>query len=263
MIDGDDNTYSLPASEVMHLKAGEQSLWPLLNQLADEYEQLMSVAADGYTKQAGEHGILKISSSQSGTPEEQKARIRQLSERFREYFSATNAVIPLYSGYDYESHSSAHRNTSEMNDLINLSDEWAEKLSLAVGVPAALLKGNAENTENAQKELILYGIKPLALQIEQEYNFRRYTALQLRKGSKLYIDPITIQLSDATALANFCERMTSCGQHSIDELRQMRGEPLLGTPEAQKHWITKNYGYLGSEDITEQSTEPEQEPQEE
>ena len=57
-----------------------------------------------------------------------------------------------------------------------------------------------------------------------------------------------IYLANPDTMSNICERMTSCGQYSVDELRSARGEPLLGTPEAQKHYITKNYGELGHQD---------------
>lgn len=161
--------------------------------------------------------------------------------------------MPLTKGYDYTHIASSNRNTSEINDVQTLTDEFSERVGLALRVPIALIKGNAENTEAARTDLIMYGVKPIAQMIKQEYNAKRLGAATVQWGSRLYIDPMPIQLSNMESVSNFCERMTSCGQYSVDELRDLRGEPLLGTPEAQKHYITKNYGELGAEEGSQNS----------
>lgn len=251
LIDGDgDRAYSRPASEVLHLRMSWTGLWPLLSQAAEEYQSLISTACRGYANQAAEKGILSIGSLAQGDSKKAKARELLIKQQFKEFFSAKSSVLALRSGYTYTPHSTAHRNTSEMNDVANLSDEYAERVGLAIRVPPALLKGNAENTSHANVSLIVWGVKPIADQIEAEYGAKRLGFDRLARGDRLYIDPMPIYLANPETMANVCERMTSCGQYSIDELRSARGETLLGTPEAQKHYITKNYGELGHQDET-------------
>ena len=248
-IDGDANrVYSRPASEVMHLSMSWKGLWPLLSEAAEEYQALISTACRGYANQAAEKGILTIGAAAQGDAKEMEYRNRLIQNQFKEFFSAKSSVLALRSGYAYTPHSTAHRNTSEMNDVANLSDEYAERVGLAIRVPPALLKGNSENTSHANVSLIVYGVKPIADQIEAEYGAKRLGRDRLLKGDRLHIDPMPIYLANPDTMANICERMTSCGQYSVDELRSARGEPLLGTPEAQKHYITKNYGELGHQD---------------
>ena len=246
-IENDERTYTLKDSEVLHIKLNWRGLYPLLAQAATDYETMIGYAVTGYAKQAGERGILEISSVASGTPEQQAAFIKSLEDRFSRYFKSNNAVLPLQAGNKYTMNSTAHRNTSEINDVINLTNEFAERVALALRVPVALMKGNVENTSHARTDLILYGVKPIATQIEQEYNMKRLGMDEMVRGSRLYIDPVTINLTNPEDMATFCEKMVSCGQYSVDELRNLRGEPLLGTPEAQIHYITKNYGFLGSD----------------
>lgn len=243
-IENEDRSYNLGADQVMHIQLNWVGMQGLLQQIAAEYESMIATAVTGYTKQAGERGILQISGVPSGTKEQQQAFMKSLEERFQKYFKSYNAVLPLQSGYSYSMNATAHRNTSEINDVINLTDEFAERVALALRIPVALLKGNVENTQHARTDLVLYGIKPIATQIEQEYNAKRLGTNAMKRGCRLYIDPISIHMANLEDMAAFCEKMTSCGQYSIDELRHLRGEPLLGTEEAQAHWMTKNYGTL-------------------
>lgn len=243
-VDNDTRTFSFTSGDVMHLRMNWVGLWPLLCTAADDYQAVMGTAISGYAKQSGMKGVLNISTMESGTQEQRAALLKRIKEQFKEFYSSTSGVVTLHSGQTYTPISTSARNTSELNDVGNLTDEFAERLALALRVPAAIIKGNVENTSNARTDLVMYGIRPIAQMIEQEYNAKRLGKKSFVKGSRLFIDPLTIQLSDISNMPNFCERMTSCGQCSVDELREIRGEPLLGTPEAQKHYITKNYGLL-------------------
>lgn len=247
-VDNDSRMFSYTSSDVMHLRMNWVGLWPLLCTAADEYQSMMGVAMSGYTKQSGAKGVLNIASMESGTPAQRAEQMERIKKQFKEFYSSSSGVVALHSGQTYSPIATSARNTSEVNDITNLTDEFAERIALALRVPAALMKGNVENTENARTDLVMYGVRPIAQMIEQEYNSKRLGRKSFLKGSRLFIDPLTIQLSDISNLPNFCERMTSCGQCSVDELREIRGEPLLGTPEAQKHYITKNYGLLEDPD---------------
>lgn len=259
-IDGDSGrNYNRPASQVMHLTMSWIGLWPMLSELAEEYESMISAAANGYATQTSERGVLNVSNLARGDPKETEYRERLLKRQFKEFFSTKSSVLILRDGYTYTPHSTAHRNTSEMNDVANLSDEYAERVGLALRVPPALLKGNAENTAQANIMLATYGIKPIAKQIEAEYGAKRLGMERLARGDRLHIDLLPLFMADPQTMASVCEKLTSCGQSSVDELRAVRGEPLLGTPEAQKHYITKNYGELGAQEGAEQAPAPETE----
>lgn len=245
-LENQSKSWSFGSDEVMHLKMHWQGLYPLLCSVAEEYEEIMTTAYKGYARQTGAKGVLNIGAVKSGNEEQVEANLKRVQAQFKKFYDANSAVLTLPAGQTYTPLSNTNRNTSEINDLINLTDEFAERLGLAMRVPVSLLKGNAENTEHARTDLITYGIAPLARMIEQEYCAKRLGEKEFIAGSRLYIDATPIQLAEPKTRADFCERMTSCGQYSIDELRDLQGEPLLGTPEAQRHYITKNYGELGA-----------------
>lgn len=243
-VDNDTRTFTFNAQDVMHVKMDWTGLWPLLSSVGDEYEAMIGTAYGGYKRQSGAKGVLNVTGLESGTQEQRTALMNRLQAQFKTFFSSQNGVLTLNTGYTYTPIATSARNTSEMNDIANMTDEFAERLGLALRVPVALMKGSVENTQNARTDLVMYGIKPIAQAFEQEYNAKRLGEREFLKGSRLFIDTLPIQIADVANLPTFCERMTSCGQCSVDELRDLRGEPLLGTPEAQKHYITKNYGLL-------------------
>lgn len=243
-VDNDTRTFTFNAQDVMHVKMDWTGLWPLLSSVGDEYEAMIGTAYGGYKRQSGAKGVLNVTGLESGTMEQRTALMNRLQAQFKTFFSSQNGVLTLNTGYTYTPIATSARNTSEMNDIANMTDEFAERLGLALRVPVALMKGSVENTQNARTDLVMFGIKPIAQAFEQEYNAKRLGEREFSKGSRLFIDPLPIQIADVASLPTFCERMTSCGQCSVDELRDLRGEPLLGTPEAQKHYITKNYGLL-------------------
>ena len=249
-VEDGNQTFAYPAREVMHIKMDWTGLWPLLSAVGDEYEAMIGTAYGGYRRQSGAKGVLTIGAAPSGTETQRKALMERIQKQFKTFFNSPNGVITLNSGYTYTPVSTSARNTSEMNDIANMTDEFAERLGLALRVPVALMKGSVENTQHARTDLVMFGVKPIAQAFEQEYNAKRLGEQEFTRGSRLFIDPLPIQLGDTSSLPQFCERMTSCGQYSVDELRDLRGEPLLGTPEAQKHYITKNYGLLENPEET-------------
>lgn len=243
-VDNDDRTFQFQSQSVMHIKMDWTGLAPLLSSIGDEYEAMIGTSYRGYRKQSGVKGVLNVTGLESGTEEQRNALLARVKAQFKTFFESTDSIVALNSGYTYTPVSTSARNTSEMNDIANMTDEFAERVGLALRVPVALMKGSVENTENARTDLVMFGIRPIAQAFEQEYNAKRLGEKEFTGGSRLFIDPLPIQLGDVANLPTFCERMTSCGQYSVDELRDLRGEPMLGTPEAQKHYITKNYGLL-------------------
>ena len=243
-VDNDDRTFQFQSQSVMHVKMDWTGLSPLLSSVGEEYESMIGTSYRSYKKQSGSKGVLNVTGLESGTEEQRNALLARLKAQFKTFFESTDSIVALNSGYTYTPVSTSARNTSEMNDISNMTDEFAERVGLALRVPVALMKGSVENTENARTDLVMFGIRPIAQALEQEYNAKRLGEREFTGGSRLFIDPLPIQLGDVANLPTFCERMTSCGQYSVDELRDLRGEPMLGTPEAQKHYITKNYGLL-------------------
>lgn len=262
-VDGDNNRFSFHCSEVMLIRLNWTGLRPLLGQVASEYEALITTAATGYKRQAGERGTLQMVSGASGTNEQYERIVERLRKQFDSYYRATNAVLPIPKGYTYTQNATAHRNTSEMNDLINLSDEWNERLGLALRFPVALLKGNVENIENARNDLIAYGIRQsLAEPIMEAYNSRRIGMKGFTKGSYLLIDTTPLYISHPDHLGSFCDKMISTAQYSPEDLRRLRKEPVIGTPEAREYYITMNYSTLKAAAGQQDNGTPEESPEE-
>lgn len=242
-MEGWDKVYTAPADEVIYTTARfGGGLWPLLSEVADEYEEIISTAYGGYKTQAGEKGVLSMANLQSGSKEQAAAEDARMKAMFKNYFDNANALVLLHNGYSYQATARSHRNTSEINDIINLTDEFAERVALATRVPSGLLKGNVENTEHAMSDLIAYGVRPLAEAFQQEYNAKRIGMQGLCSGDRLYIDPTRPLLTAPGAIADYCTKMLANGQCSVDELRAIRQEPRVGTAEAAQRRPPAGHG---------------------
>lgn len=248
-VDGTSETTDFQASDIMHLQLDCEGVTPLLNQLATEYEDIIEVAAEGYKRQTADKGIIQQDSLARGVKESQELQEARIKRKFKEFYGPQSAAIILTKGYTYVPQGSSARNTSELNDVANLTDEWAERVGMALRVPPVLLKGNAENTSHARADLITYGISPIARQIEAEYNAKKVTRRNYLNGTRLLIDPTPIEMADLSSRATYGDKLLGSGV-SINELRRMRLEPLLTEPGADTHFVTLNYGQLGAQDGT-------------
>ena len=113
------------ASEVIYLKYNNFAVKSLLAQMCKSFESLMTSVEERYNKSIGHKGILKITALEANTEDFQQKFNELMQNRFREYFKAKNAVLPLFDGYDYsEPSTDGHKTTnSEINDIVKLKNE--------------------------------------------------------------------------------------------------------------------------------------------
>ena len=233
--------------DVIWMVFDNNDIRPLLSEVCHEYEALIEEAVKGYKQQHAEKGILNIDSRLRGKSEDEVTRNDLLENRFKKYFSADSAVLPLHSGYAYTSQSKNTNKGSEVSDVKTLTDEIYNRVGQIFRVPPTLLRGEIGDVDASQKNFLRYAVKPIAKLLETEITRKLYGYDAYTKGSYLTIDTSRLEVTGAFDMAEKVDKLIACGMYSIDEARRKVGEAELGLPETQKHFITKNYSEIQQE----------------
>ena len=242
---------SYKMGDVLFYRLNNRNIANLLREIAAEYHELLDSAIKKFYKSGGERGILSVDGrartanygkKEDGTPRTYMDVYTELvNKNFSKYFSANNAVLPLFEGfaYDIKSAESTKKSTSEVKDVADLTDEIYGKVANALQIPAVLLKGEIADLAAATKNMVTFGIKPIADLIQTENNRKLYGEAVLG-GSYQMIDTNRIIYTDIKDIADAHSKMIGSSIWSIDESRIRAGEPPLNTEWSQKHWMTKN-----------------------
>lgn len=238
-------TFSRTFSEkdVIYLKYNNIAISNILAQMCKSYEKLMTAAESRYNKAVGHKGILTISNQASNDTKFQDTFNDLIQKRFKQYFNAQNAVLPLFDGYSYtEPSTDSHKTTnSEINDITKLRDEAYSIVGNAFTIPPSIIKGEASQLSDAVDSFIANAIDPLAQMIEQEITKKRYGESSFLKGNYISIDTTYVRHIDAISSANNIDKSIACGVLSPAQA-QRYCNMIPDTGEwAHAHYMTKNY----------------------
>lgn len=238
-------------SEVLFYRLNNQNVTELLRSIVAEYNALLDAAVKKFYKSGGERGILTIDGNattdhygkkEDGTPRTFNDVYNEIiNNNFKKYYESNNAVLPLFRGfsYDIKSAESTKKSTSEVKDVSDLTDEIFEKVANALQIPVKLLRGDVVDVSALTKNLVAFGIRPVANLIQTENNRKLY-GQKILKGSYQMIDTSSILYTDFKDVADAMAKMVGSSLWSIDEARIRMGDAPLRTEWSQKYWMTKN-----------------------
>lgn len=256
---GIPHPYTFPQSfrmeDVLFYRLSSRNIKSILDYLMEGYRSLLETAVDKFQKSAGERGILTIDGNAAagqnyGTKPDGTLRTfndvftEMMNERFKSYFNAKNAVMPIWKGFDYQIKGSeaSKRSTSEVKDITDMTTEITTKVANALQIPPQLMLGTAAEVKQLTRNLITFGIRPIADVIETENN-RKRSGREVLRGTYQMIDLTGIEYTDIFEAAQGAYNLLGSGA-SIDEIRVLTGRPELGTKWSRKHLISKNFADL-------------------
>lgn len=256
---GIPHPYTFPQSfrmeDVLFYRLSSRNIKSILDYLMEGYRSLLETAIDKFQKSAGERGILTIDGNAAagqnyGTKPDGTLRTfndvftEMMNERFKSYFNAKNAVMPIWKGFDYQIKGSeaSKRSTSEVKDITDITTEITTKVANALQIPPQLMLGTAAEVKQLTRNLITFGIRPIADVIETENN-RKRSGREVLRGTYQMIDLTGIEYTDIFEAAQGAYNLLGSGA-SIDEIRVLTGRPELGTKWSRKHLISKNFADL-------------------
>lgn len=243
--------------DVLYYRLSNRNITALLEQLMNDYQELLKSAIQKFYKSGGERGIVTIDSNAPtaafGKKEDGSPRTFNdvytdlLNNQFKQYFKSPNAVLPLFKGFDYQTKGgeASKKSTSEIKDVTDLTDEIYKKVANALQIPPALMKGDIADVTALTRNLITFGIDPIAKMIETENNRKLYRK-EVLNGNYQMIDTSRIMHMTAAELSAASDKMISCGGWNIDDIRRKAGDAPLNTEWSKKHFLTKNYEELNA-----------------
>lgn len=238
--------------DVLFYRLSNRNITALLNEVMGGYEKLLESAIQKFYKSGGERGIVTIDGNatttnfgqkEDGTPRTfNDVYTDLLNKQFAKYFKSPNAVLPLFKGFDYQTKGgeASKKSTSEIKDVMDLTDEVYKKVANALQIPPALMKGDVADVSEITRNLITFGVDPIAKIIETENNRKLY-GRQVLNGNYQMFDTSRIIHMTASELAAASDKMISCGGWNIDDIRKKAGDAPINKPWSKKHFLTKNY----------------------
>lgn len=232
---------SFRMNEVLFFRLNNNDLRSLLNGLHADYGKLYEYSKKAFQKSRGQKGVLNISARAQGDANFEENLRKMMQDRFKPYFDADSAVLPLTEGYSYSEQDRKTYNADSTRDIRAQVDDMFSFTARAFGIPPVLLLGEVINPTMATNQLLTFCIDPLTDLLMEEINRKRFGRKEYLSGNKVVIDTKTIKHIDLLEVATSIDKLISSGAFCIDEIRMTVGEEPLGTEFGRQHWITKNY----------------------
>lgn len=231
-------------SEVMYFKLSEKDMRMVTNGIYEGYGKLIAYGMKAYQKSRGSRGVLNYKTLAQGDETGKKNFDDLMNNRFKKFFTAENAVLPLPIGYDYTDIGSKTYSDSSTRDIRAMADDISDFTAKAFGIPPALAKGDLAGIKDANDTYLTYCIDPLAHIIQEEANRKRNGYLNFSKGTYLKIDTKSIMHVDLLSVSTAIDKLIASGVFTINDIRKLVGDNEIEEPYGDTHWVTKNYSSI-------------------
>lgn len=231
-------------SEVLYFRLGEKDMRQVTAGIYDAYSRLITYTMESYQKSRGTKGLLKVNSSRLNKEEERAKFENLLKNDFRALFSADNAVLPLFDGYDFEPIASKTYSNEGTRDIRAMVDDVLDFTARGFGLPPALLNGSVQDTDKAIDQALTFCLDPLCTMLAEEINRKTYGEEGFLVGDYLQIDTKAVKHVDLLSVSASVDKLISSGAFTINDIRDLVGEPKIPEPWADEHYMTKNYATI-------------------
>lgn len=231
--------------EVLHLKLNHINVKPVLDGLYGAYWRLISAAMKRYEWDKGQHWKVHVDQLASGAEDFTENFTRMIEQQVKTFLDSNSAILPEFDGYAYTNEG------GKVNvDLADIQAQMKDVLGFtakALQIPAVLVDGSIQGTEDAQGRFLTGCIDPICDQLQEEINRKRYGYDRMRAGDYLRVDTSSIRHFDMFANAANVEKLVGSGAFTINDVLRSAGLPTIPEPWADEHYMTKNIAALGAE----------------
>ena len=236
-------------NEVFYFQLNNKKMVTYLNGTMTLYTGLIKAAYSSYMASNGNKGFLKISQFAEQEDDFQEYFNQLVNEDFKKFFESSNAVMPLYEGYEYESLGNTGTQTNT-RDIKSLIDDVIQTTANAFNMPTSIAIGNVQDTSKAIDEFLTFCIDPLIRILEAEITRKSFTQSQVINGSYVKFDTTAIKHIDLLDVATAIDKLISSGCFTINDIRKTIGADEIDEPWANQFFMTKNYSAI--EDLVNQ-----------
>lgn len=232
---------SFVQSEVLYFRLSEQDMRRVTARLYESYGKLIAYGMKSYKKSRGNRGTLNVSALSQGKTNFQETFEKLMNERFKTFFDAENAVLPLFDGYTYNDLGSKTYSNEGTRDIRAMIDDVSDFTAKAFGIPPALLRGDVAGISDAMDSYLTFCIDPLCDMLQEEINRKRNGFAGFKNGNYLKIDTKCIKHVDLLSVSTAIDKLISSGAFCINDIRKLVGDEPINEDWANQHFMTKNY----------------------
>ena len=234
-----DKTFYM--SDVMYFQLNNKDIRKLINSMYETYGKLISYGQKSYEKSRGSKGVLDVSSIAQGKTNFQETFNKLMNERFKTFFEAENAVLPLFDGYKYTDIGSKTYSNEGTRDIRAMVDDIFDFTARAFCIPPALLRGDMANVGDVVDNYLTFCVDPLCDMLQEEANRKRSGYAGFSQGTYMKIDTKTIKHVDLLSVSTAIDKLIASGAFCINDIRGLVGDEPIDEPWAWQHFMTKNY----------------------
>ena len=231
--------------EVLHLKLNHINVKPVLDGLYGAYWRLISAAMKRYEWDKGQHWKVHVGQLASGSDDFTENFSRMIEQQVKTFLDSNGAILPEFDGYAYTNEGG--KANVELADIQAQMKDVLGFTAKALQIPAVLVDGSIQGTEDAQGRFLTGCIDPICDQLQEEINRKRYGYDRMRAGDYLRVDTSSIRHFDMFANAANVEKLVGSGAFTINDVLRSAGLPTIPEPWADEHYMTKNIAALGAE----------------
>ena len=210
--------------------------------------RLIKSASSAYIRNQGSHGILRIDDLAEADADFEETYSDLVNEKLRKYFTAENAVLPLFKGYEFTEHESTGGSTksslSGTRDIRSLYDDIVEYVAQSMGCPVSIVTGKQLTKEDFD-QFITHCVKPIVEMLADEMNRKLYGMSRVQNGAYIAPNYGHIKHSDLFDIADPIDKLIGSGAFSVNDIRKRLGLEPIDEDWANEHWMTKNYAPAG------------------
>lgn len=230
--------YPLYESGVIHLKLNHKNMTPVIRGLYQSYWRLVEAARRHYEWYHGQHWKVHVNQV-AGGKDGWAAEFQQMIEaQVKPFLDSNGAILPEFDGYTYEN--AGGQSVEDSRDIRNLIEDIFEFTARGFLIPAVLVNGKIEGTQDANTRFLTTCIDPLCDQIQEEITRKRYGYSGWQSGSFVRVDSSSILHFDMFANAANIEKLVGSAAFSVNDILRAANQPTINEPWADAHWLTKN-----------------------
>lgn len=241
---GQNINRNFSAKEVLHFTYDGVRLKQVMASVAGAQGRLIKSASSAYIRNQGTRGVLRIDELAEADSDFDETYDDLVNDKFKKYFTAENAVLPLFKGYEFDTQESTGGSTksslSGTRDIRSMYDDIIDLTAQAMGVPASIV-----NSKKVEKDdfshFLTATIMPLVKMIAEEINRKMFGSGLVYAGTYVSPNYSNIKYTDLFDIADPIDKLIGSGTFSINDIRQRLGFDTIEEDWAKQHWMTKNY----------------------
>lgn len=230
--------YTVYENQVIHLKLNHQNIRPIINGLYQSYYRMVSAAMKAYTWGHGQHWKVHVNQLAQGNKDWTENFQAMIAAQVKPFLESDGAILPEFDGYTYEN--VGGQGTGDTRDIRAMIEDVFDFTARGFLIPTVLTNGSIEGTTDANTRFLTNCIDPLADQLQEEINRKRYGYDGWRKGNYLKVDTSSIIHFDMFANAANVEKLVGSGAFTINDVRRGAGETPINEAWANSFFMTKN-----------------------